>query len=111
MLGLFTVTVAACRPTPEWLRRLLRRPAASVPTPPRRPIQVAAADLRRLVGKLALVPVGAPLIRRHALEAAVDTALIEVAELLEVPHELRTALPGLDRDIERLLLLAALEDA
>jgi hypothetical protein len=111
MFGLFGVTAAACLPTPPWLQRRGRRRAAPVAAAPRRPIQVAAADLRRLVGKLALVPAGAPLLRRHALEAAADAALVEVAELLEVGHELSCALPGLDREVERLRLLAALEDA
>ena len=111
MFGLFGVTAAVCLPTPPWLQRRGRRRSAPVAAVPRRPIQVAAADLRRLVGKLALVPAGAPPLRRHALEAAADAALVEVAELLEVDHGLSCALAGLDREVERLRLLAALEDA
>ncbi|MET0765273.1 MAG: hypothetical protein ABWY29_10435 [Blastococcus sp.] len=85
------------------------------PTPPRepvrRPLQVVAADLRRLSRQLALVPAGASLVRWRALWSAYDDVLTEAAELLEVPHELPDTPAGLARDIERLRLLAALEGA
>jgi len=49
--------------------------------------------------------------RRRALAAAFDDVLVEAAVLLEVPHELRSTPDGPARDLERLRLLAALEDA
>jgi hypothetical protein len=88
-----------------------RRQAAKHPEPWRRPLQVVAADVRRLGRSLALVPAGAPMARRRALIAAYDDVLIEAAVLLDVPHELRTTPDGPARDVERLRLLAALEGA
>jgi hypothetical protein len=88
-----------------------RRPPLPEPAPlGRRPIQVVAADLRRLSRQLALVPSGSTLVRWKALWAAYDGVLVEAAEMLEVPHELNEQPPaGVARDIERLRLLAALE--
>jgi hypothetical protein len=78
----------------------------------RRPIQVVAADLRRISRQLALVPSGSTLVRWKALWAAYDGVLIEAAEMLEVAHEL-TEQPaaGVARDVERVRVLAALEGA
>ena len=97
--------VELSRPTP---RAAVLEPAS----PARRPIQVVAADLRRLSRQLALVPSGSTLIRWKALWAAYDGVLVEAAEMLEVPHDL-AAQPavGTARDVERLRLLAALEGA
>jgi hypothetical protein len=85
------------------------RPAAPARRP-HRPIEVVAADLRRLTRELALVPSGTPVARRRGLQAAYDDVLIEVAELLEVPHDL-TRLPTSGRGPERERLLAALVGA
>lgn len=91
-------------------RRRSRRPdLRPAPAPRRRPLQVVAADLRRLSRQLAVVPSGAPLVRWQALWTAFDDVLVEAAEQLDVPHELASAPPGLARDLERLRLLAALE--
>jgi hypothetical protein len=79
--------------------------------PSHRPIQVVAADLRRLARQLALVPAGAPLVRWRALWFAYDAVLMEAAEVLEVPHDLPGTEVGIARDIERLRVLAALEGA
>jgi len=79
--------------------------------PTHRPIQVVAADLRRLSRQLALVPAGAPLVRWRALWFAYDAVLTEAAEVLEVPHDLPGTPVGIARDIERLRVLAALEGA
>jgi hypothetical protein len=92
-------------------RRRARRTHSAPSAPVRRPLQVVAADLRRLNRQLALVPSGAPLVRWQALWAAYDGVLIEAAEQLEVPHELASAPLGMPRDLERLRLLAALEGA
>jgi hypothetical protein len=72
---------------------------------------VVAADVRRLARQLALVPAGAPMVRRRALAAAFDDVLVEAALLLEVPHELSSLPVGPARDLERLRLRAALEAA
>ncbi|MGY1809795.1 hypothetical protein ACI8AF_20710 [Blastococcus sp. SYSU D00669] len=85
--------------------------AQRTPQPTRRPLQVVAADLRRLSRQLALVPAGAPLVRWRALWSAYDAVLTEAAEALEVPHTLPDTPVGMARDIERLRLLAALEGA
>ena len=90
--------------------RLRRRARPAVPAVGR-PIQVVAADLRRLSRQLALVPAGAPLVRWQALWAAYDDVLLEAAAQLDVPHELPTTPSGMARDLERLRLLAALEGA
>ena len=76
-----------------------------------RPIQVVAADLRRLSRQMALVPAGAPLVRWKALWTAYDAVLAEAAEQLDVAHELDTTCLGTPRDIERVRVLAALEAA
>ena len=91
-------------------RRRLRAPTPVLTT--RRPIQVVAADLRRLSRQLALVPSGSTLVRWKALWAAYDGVLVEAAEMLEVPHDL-TEQPaaGVARDVERVRVLAALEGA
>jgi hypothetical protein len=72
---------------------------------------VVAADLRRLVQQVALVPSGSTLVRWKALWAAYDGVLVEAAEMLELHEELAAQPPGLARDIERVRVLAALEDA
>lgn len=78
----------------------------------RRPIQLVAADLRRLSRQLALVPSGSTLVRWKALWAAYDGVLIEAAEMLEVAHELsEQPAAGVARDVERVRVLAALEGA
>ncbi|NYJ06157.1 hypothetical protein [Petropleomorpha daqingensis] len=79
--------------------------------PVRRPIQLVAADLRRLSRQFELVPAGAPLVRWKALWFAYDAVLMEAAALLEVEHTLPGTPVGIARDIERLRILAALEGA
>ena len=90
-----------------------RRPAARTSPPPpapHRPVELVAADLRRLARELAVVPSGTPVARRRGLLAAYDDVLIEAADILEVPHEL-TTVPPAAREVERLRLLASLEAA
>jgi hypothetical protein len=104
--------IAWTGPVVREIRRIAdRRRAARNPAPGRRPLQVVAADVRRLGRSLALVPAGVPMARRRALAAAYDDVLIEAALLLEIPHELRTTPDGTARELERLRLLAALEGA
>jgi hypothetical protein len=78
--------------------------------PPRRPLELVAADLRRLTRELAMVPGGLPMARRRGLLAAYDDVLVEAAVLLEVSHQL-TAQPPATRELERMRLLASLEAA
>jgi hypothetical protein len=94
-------------------RARVRRPGAFEPFTfaARRPIQVVAADLRRLSKQLALVPSGSTLVRWKALWAAYDGVLVEASEMLELTHELGDQPPGVARDIERLRVVAALEEA
>jgi hypothetical protein len=114
-VGLLLLPAACLTVVDRWLagehplRR--RRPPPPPPPAPRRPLQVIAADLRRLSRQLALVPAGASLVRWRALWAAYDGVLIEAADALEIPHELPSTPSGLARDLERLRLLAALEGA
>jgi hypothetical protein len=81
------------------------------PEPTGRPIQLVAADLRRLSRQFALVPAGAPLVRWRALWSAYDAVLMEAATLLEIPHTLPDTPVGIPRDIERLRVISALEGA
>jgi hypothetical protein len=79
--------------------------------PAHRPIQLVAADLRRLSRQLSLVPAGAPLVRWRALWSAYDAVLAEAARILEVPQILALTPVGIARDIERLRVESALEAA
>ncbi|SEP09859.1 hypothetical protein [Trujillonella endophytica] len=88
------------------------RPVRRRPTDPvHRPLELVAADLRRLARQLALVPAGVPVARRRGLQAAYDDVLVEAAALLEVPHALTLTPLGHARDVERLRLQAALRAA
>ena len=114
--GLILAPVAVLSGLDRWVtgrssRRRARSRADRAPQPGRRPIQVVAADLRRLSRQLSLVSAGAPLGRWEALWAAYDDVLAEAAAQLEVPHDLAGTPPGFARDLERLRLLAALEGA
>jgi hypothetical protein len=104
MLGLLAVAkvVAGTRPT------VRHRSGPGRQLTARRPLQVVAADLRRLTRQLDRVQPG----RRGAVLRAYDAILVEVADLLEVPHDLGADGPrGPAREAERARLLAALEDA
>ena len=113
-VGLLVLPGALLAVADRWLagEHPLRRRRPPRPAPPiRRPLQVIAADLRRLSRQLALVPAGASLVRWQALWAAYDEVLMEAADALEIPHELPTTPTGLPRDFERVRLITALEDA
>jgi hypothetical protein len=92
------------------LPALRRRRTDPVP-PQRRPIEVVAADLRRLARQLERVPAGAPMARRRGLQAAYDDVLVEAALQLAVPQTLTGPPDGRSRDAERLRLQAALSAA
>src|SRR4051812_24205037 len=104
--------IAWTGPTVRWVvLRRQRRAAARRPEAGRRPLQVVAADVRRLGPPSTLVPAGAPMARRRALAAAYEDVLMEAAVLLDVPNDLRTAPVGPVRDAARLRLLTDLEEA
>jgi hypothetical protein len=112
IVAVVAALIAWTGPVSRWVHRTRdRRRSARNPAPGRRPLQVVAADVRRLARSMSLVPAGLPMARRRALAAAYDDVLVEAATLLEVPHELRTTPEGPARDLERLRLLAALEGA
>jgi hypothetical protein len=99
-------------PAERWLaERTARRHTRHLPPLDRRPLEAVAADVRRLRRQLALVPAGAPMARRRALQAACDDVMTEAARMLAVPHALDSVPPGRARDVERLRLLAALQAA
>lgn len=99
-------------PAERWLaERSARRHARRNPVGDRRPVQAVAADIRRLGRQLELIPAGAPMVRRRALQAAYDDVLTEAAGMLGVPHSLAAEPPGRARDVERLRLVAALRAA
>lgn len=111
-LAVTAALIAWTGPTVRWItRRWTDHRRARHPAPVRRPLQVVAADVRRLGRQIGLVPAGVPMARRRALAAAYDDVLIEAATLLDVPHDLGTAPPGPVRDAARLRLLAELEEA
>ena len=95
--------------TGQW-RSARPRPRPEPPAPHRRPVELVAADLRRLARELSMVPSGTPVARRRGLLAAYDDVLCEAAATLEVPEHLTGASPGA-RELERMRLLAALEAA
>jgi hypothetical protein len=75
------------------------------------PVERLAADLRRLSAAALEVPRGTSHARRKGLLIAYDDTLVAACRALDVPQSL-TALPaGLDRDLERLRVEAALESA
>jgi hypothetical protein len=76
-----------------------------------RPVEMLAADLRRLSAALAGITQGTPYVRRVALLGAYDDTLIAASQALGVPQSLGTLPPGLDRELERLRVEAALEAA
>lgn len=111
-LAALCAVVVGFLPAERWLaERAARRRARRTPSTGRRPLEAVAADVRRLGRQLALVPTGAPMVRRRALQAAYDDVLAEAADMLGVPHTLTTEPPGRARDVERLRLVAALEAA
>jgi hypothetical protein len=111
-LAALCAVVVGYLPAERWLaERSARRRARAAPASGRRPVEAVAADIRRLGRQLALVPAGASMVRRRALQAAYDDVLTEAAGMLGVPHALATEPPGRARDIERLRLVAALQAA
>lgn len=111
-LAVTAALIAWTGPTVRWVvRRWRSYRAGRHPESMRRPLQVVAADVRRLGRQITLVPAGAPMARRRALAAAYDDVLLEAALLLDVPTDLNVAPVGPARDAARLRLLAELQEA
>jgi hypothetical protein len=88
---------------PKVVARVARRIRPAAPCPSGRPIQVVAADLRRVHRMLDELEPGTPMIRRLGARRAYDALLIQACAAMDVEQHL-DELPeeGMDRDIERL---------
>jgi hypothetical protein len=87
----------------------LLRPAPVLTHDP--PIERIAADLRRLSAAVRPVPPGTPAVRRRGLQMAYDETLAAACRALDVQHSLGELADGVDREVERLRIEAALEEA
>jgi hypothetical protein len=94
--------------TLRWAR--IVPPPKPPPPPPRIPLEKIAADLCRLSTAIRDVPPEASRARKHGLRLAYDDVLSKAALALDVPHSLTTLSLGMDRDLERLRVEAALRD-
>lgn len=94
---------------PSGHRRRPRRFGGPRRSPQRRPLEVVAADLRRLDRQFSLVATRPTMVRWRGLWSAYDRVLAEAADLLEVPHTLSETPVGLAQEIERLRVVTALE--
>jgi hypothetical protein len=82
--------------------RRLRLLPPEVPAPSGMRIERIAADLRR-IRPLAMHPAsGTPMVRRRAIVAAYDDALLDACHALGVPTELDRITDALERESERL---------
>lgn len=75
------------------------------------PLERIAADLRRLSAALGQIERGTPNVRRVALALAYDDTLAAACRALDLPQSLCELPLGLDRELERLRVEAALEAA
>lgn len=75
------------------------------------PVQRIAADLRRLAAAVRELPRGTSRARQQGMLRAYDEVLVSGCAALDVPQVLGTLPPGLDRDLERLRVEAALRAA
>ncbi|MEC3974699.1 hypothetical protein [Amycolatopsis sp. H20-H5] len=97
------------------LPRLLRsahrrfRPPAAQPDHP--PIQLLAADLRRVHELLAHFGTGTPASRRTATKQAYDALLAQACSAVEIEQRLAELPEGLDRELERLRVEESLRRA
>ncbi|MGI8696045.1 MAG: hypothetical protein ACR2JQ_05280 [Mycobacteriales bacterium] len=89
-------------------RRVAHRPPVLVPDG--RPVGQIAADLRRL-GSCARAARGTTFARQRGLEMAYDDVLVQASRALAIPQNILDLPPGVSRDVERLRIEAALEDA
>ena len=81
------------------------------PAPAGMPIERIAADLRRIRVQARRPATGMPMVRRRAIAAAYDDALLDACRALDVPTELDRITDDLERESERLRTEAELERA
>lgn len=91
------------------LRRLRRKPRPDPLATP--PVEQIAADLRRVHRLLMRMPEGASYARRRGAEQAYEDLLAAACRAVGIEHQLGGLPDGLDRDIERLRVEAALQQA
>jgi hypothetical protein len=85
-----------------WLGRRLRILPPVLPAPPGMRIERIVADLRRIRPQAMRQATGTPLVRRQAIVAAYDDALLDACHALGVPTELDRITDALERESERL---------
>lgn len=83
---------------PRLIRRL-RNPKLVAEAPP---VELIAADLRRVRRVLRFYQPGTPAVRRISARQAYDELLKQACRAVDVEHQLDTLPEGVDRDIERL---------
>jgi hypothetical protein len=81
------------------------------PAPEGMPIERIASDLRRIRPEARLQASGTPMVRRRAVVAAYDEALVDACHALGVSTELDRITDDLERESERLRTEAELERA
>jgi hypothetical protein len=91
-------------------RRLHVIPAAP-PVASGMPIERIAADLRRIRPQARRQEAGTPMVRRRAILAAYDEALLEACRALDVPTDLDRIVDALERESERLRTESELQRA
>jgi hypothetical protein len=89
----------------------LRVLPAPPPAPEGMPIERIAADLRRIRPQARRQASGMPMVRRRAIVAAYDEALLDACRALDVPTELGRISDARERESERLRTEAELERA
>jgi hypothetical protein len=75
------------------------------------PIERIAADLRRIRPQARRQQAGTPMVRRRAILAAYDEALLEACRALDVPTDLDRIVDALERESERLRTESELQRA
>jgi hypothetical protein len=82
--------------------RRLRLLPPEIPAPSSMRIERIAADLRRIRPQAMHQATGTPMVRRRAVVAAYDAALLDACHALGVPTELDRITDALERESERL---------
>jgi hypothetical protein len=91
--------------------RLMKGGKTPPPAPVGMPIERIAADLRRIRPEAQMPIAGTPMVRRLAVVAAYDQALLEACRALDIPTDLDRVSDALERESERLRTEAELERA
>ncbi|MDQ4039418.1 MAG: hypothetical protein M3313_13965 [Actinomycetota bacterium] len=112
LIGFFTLLAYSSRIVRALEQAHIRwRVRRAGPVPAGRPIEVVAADARRLRRECSLVPRDTPVARRRGIVLAYDDILAEAAHSLSVQHELHSLPLGPARDMQRIRLEADLESS